>query len=556
MPLNYSKWDNIELSDDSDVEVHPNVDKKSFIRWKQRDIHEKREQRKVLLDNLKAEQKTNDALRPRIQDLKEGLRISGAPSFKAEHERLTAQRAANGNKDSGPNNGPSIDDLVLKLLGIINDTPSVKAAAAAAPSAPAEDSGPSSAASTSSPTDELTKALAAQVDANLAKLDARQADIKKQLQTMEEEDKRKITTDGIKEGWSSGHISKAEPEPEPEVVKPKAKAKPASKETVTTIETLNSPAAGGSKDAGKSSATGAEEDDDDDEELPELTPTLNAWIDLPTVLPNFPLTQTALPPSYNPAKSLNPAPFEVALKFLASHKQLITRRVATDDGDDQDPTDACLFEAFQAQMAGKAERARKCVEKGLMLQYCRKLGPDGVNLFFRKIMGGEPKAAVLYINDVLSTYTRIVERAAALSTKHSSGDVEQIQLVPEDENTTISFSVPSKPPPVEELKVELPTEEELKEANERARAEGRQEMPALTIADVHEMLMRRWEIFEGFSADLQAALKTEKLDEVNKVLGSMNVTEAEEAVRLMDEANILEFGSGADGDVIVDQTGK
>ena len=37
--LNYAKWDNLELSDDSDIEVHPNVDKKSFIRWKQRDIH-------------------------------------------------------------------------------------------------------------------------------------------------------------------------------------------------------------------------------------------------------------------------------------------------------------------------------------------------------------------------------------------------------------------------------------------------------------------------------------------------------------------------------------
>lgn len=46
MPIDYSKWDKLELSDDSDVEVHPNVDKKSFIRWKQQDIHQKREERK------------------------------------------------------------------------------------------------------------------------------------------------------------------------------------------------------------------------------------------------------------------------------------------------------------------------------------------------------------------------------------------------------------------------------------------------------------------------------------------------------------------------------
>ncbi|KAL9931220.1 hypothetical protein V8E36_009897 [Tilletia maclaganii] len=557
MPLNYSKWDNIELSDDSDVEVHPNVDKKSFIRWKQRDIHEKREQRKAITKNLKAEQATNEALRPRLQELKEGLRISGAPSFKAELERRTAERLAKGNKDSGPNGGPSIDDLVLKVINIINDDPAIKAAALKisndASSATDSDAGPSSAASTSSPTDALTKALAAQVDSNIAKLDARQVDIAKQLADFEEEDKRKITTEGIREGWSSGHVSKAELEPEPEVTKPKAKAKTSTKQSVTSIETLNSPSAGAT--AGTDSAT-KQGNDDDDEDLPELTPTLNAWIDLPTVLPSFPLNQTALPPSYNPAKSLNPAPFEVALKFLASHKQLITRRITTDDGDDQDPTDACLFEAFQAQMQGKDDRARRCVEKGLMLQYCRKLGPDGVNLFFRKIMGGEPKAAVLYINDVLSTYTRIAERAAALSEKHSSGEVEQIQLVAEDENTTITFTIPSKPPSVEELKVELPSEEDVAAINERNRAEGRPEMPTLTVADVHELLTRRWEIFEGLNAKLQAALRTEKLEEVNKVLGEMPVAEAEEAVRLMDEASILEFGAGADGDVIVDQTGK
>jgi cell division cycle protein 37 len=31
--LNYSKWDQLELSDDSDIEGHPNVDKKSLIKF-------------------------------------------------------------------------------------------------------------------------------------------------------------------------------------------------------------------------------------------------------------------------------------------------------------------------------------------------------------------------------------------------------------------------------------------------------------------------------------------------------------------------------------------
>jgi cell division cycle protein 37 len=42
MPVDYSKWDAIELSDDEDFECHPNVDKKSMIKWKQAQIHMKR----------------------------------------------------------------------------------------------------------------------------------------------------------------------------------------------------------------------------------------------------------------------------------------------------------------------------------------------------------------------------------------------------------------------------------------------------------------------------------------------------------------------------------
>jgi cell division cycle protein 37 len=67
--LNYNKWDNLELSDDSDIEVHPNVDKKSFIRWKQQDIHQKREERKIELDGLKREKDINLILMPMLDSV-------------------------------------------------------------------------------------------------------------------------------------------------------------------------------------------------------------------------------------------------------------------------------------------------------------------------------------------------------------------------------------------------------------------------------------------------------------------------------------------------------
>ena len=56
----------MELSDDSDVEVHPNVDKRSFIRAKQSQIHMERQQRKVQVQALKHNRVINDALMQRL----------------------------------------------------------------------------------------------------------------------------------------------------------------------------------------------------------------------------------------------------------------------------------------------------------------------------------------------------------------------------------------------------------------------------------------------------------------------------------------------------------
>ena len=73
MPVDYSKWDALELSDDSDIEVHPNVDKRSFIRAKQNQIHQQRFERKHRITTLKYEQVINDGLLVRIDALLKSL---------------------------------------------------------------------------------------------------------------------------------------------------------------------------------------------------------------------------------------------------------------------------------------------------------------------------------------------------------------------------------------------------------------------------------------------------------------------------------------------------
>lgn len=67
--LDYSKWDKIELSDDEDIECHPNIDKASWVRLMQRKIHEERAERKRKIANLKAEHETNTKLREMILEI-------------------------------------------------------------------------------------------------------------------------------------------------------------------------------------------------------------------------------------------------------------------------------------------------------------------------------------------------------------------------------------------------------------------------------------------------------------------------------------------------------
>ena len=58
----------------------------------------------------------------------------------------------------------------------------------------------------------------------------------------------------------------------------------------------------------------------------------------------------------------------------------------------------------------------------------------------------------------------------------------------------------------------------------------------LDIEDVRKALQMRWDVFQSFDEPLQNALKSQSLDEVNKVLGSMSVERAEDVVKLLDVA--------------------
>ncbi|KAL9608807.1 MAG: hypothetical protein Q9167_006364, partial [Letrouitia subvulpina] len=102
MVVNYSKWDALELSDDSDIEVHPNVDKRSFIRAKQNQIHQQRFERRHQITTLKYERIINDGLLLRIDRLLQSLRSHEA--------RVRESKAGSSNDAEEP------DEVVMQAL--------------------------------------------------------------------------------------------------------------------------------------------------------------------------------------------------------------------------------------------------------------------------------------------------------------------------------------------------------------------------------------------------------------------------------------------------------
>lgn len=142
----------------------------------------------------------------------------------------------------------------------------------------------------------------------------------------------------------------------------------------------------------------------------------------------------------------------------------------------------------------------------------------------RRMIANDHRAVPVFEKDVLDTYAHLVERVRISKAEEAAaGSGEQIQLVPESPGHTISFNVPDGPPP-ENLVLEGPGMEDY------------------DVEEVRRALQMRWDVFQAFKPEMQEALKSQKLDEVNKVLGDMKVEDAEELVRMLDMAGILNFG--------------
>ncbi|KAI0338923.1 hypothetical protein BDW22DRAFT_1381472 [Trametopsis cervina] len=483
MPLNYSKWDNLELSDDSDIEGHPNVDKKSLIRWKQRDIHEKREMRKHRIAQLKADIDCNAVLQPRLVEIASSVASGGPAVFSSLVEKFQTQPSPDAPQTNAPGQ-KTYDEMLLSLMLAVWEKTKESGVGAG--------------------DEKLGEKLVEGLKEHVKLMEEHQAMLRKDLESEEAEQKKKITSDDIHEGFESKYIP---PKPEPPPIKNAIPSSSAttSKAKKTEFEVLNpkgvASAPSSSSTAASSSKPSADDEDDEGAtELPQMTPSLTAF-------------------SHLPLKA-----FEQSWEFIKQHRDVVVPGAS----------DALLVAAFTAQSDGKDRYARQCVHQSLLLQYCEKLGKDGVSVFFRKMISGDMRAVSVFEKDVLDTYAHLVERVrVAKAEEEASAGAEQIQLVPESPGHTIGFNVPDGPPP-EHLVLEGPG------------------MENYDVEEVRKALQMRWDVFQGFKPEMQKALKSQSLDEVNKVLGRMRVQDAEEVVRLLDMAGILNFGEQG----IRDETGR
>lgn len=451
--------DALELSDDSDIEVHPNVDKRSFIRAKQAQIHQEREHRRLQITTLKYERQINDALIQRITSLLNALkshaadiesktRSPGEIAFAAVMESAAGLKPEDDQPPPRPEGVhgseekmPSYSKMMATLLDQVNQAMEEKKVTQ----------------------EERYGAMVAEIEDHLSKVTGLQQDLFKKLAELEKEEGSKITSESIHTGFDSSHVNKA-------------KAAEGAKDS-SQVELLNpnfnatpSAEAGPSSSSSKAAATTG--DGDDDEHV------------------------DASPAAKQFAK-IKVGDYGAAMDFLAKHPEILTEK----------ETDGLLILAFDAQLDNKDDYARQCVHQALLLQYCRALGRDGVALFFKRITTKGHQAQDVFYKDVQDTYHKIKSRAAEINKQRAAAGegaegVEQIQLHAVEPGTVINIRVPAADS----------TEPEEQEAHR---------------------------IFEGFRPEMRAALETGSLDEVNKVLGTMRIDEAEDLVGKFGDAGVL-----------------
>jgi cell division cycle protein 37 len=337
MALDYSKWDALELSDDSDFEPHPNVDKRSFIRAKQNQIHMQREHRKNQIETLKYERIINDGLLRRIDTLIAELRRQESDVQDRAKVLFQALMASAGDPDEDepptPPAGVHSKDEPIRysqMMASLIDQVQKEV--------------------DESKTDNWLQGYTKALEEHKEKVTGLQKNLLTKLAELEKEESRKITSDKIHDGFNVSSVSKEKDT--------KAGGKSATK--AKTVELLNPASLEAAQPASSDGAQSSGADADVDEVGGALGEEDEDHIQASKHGKEF--------------AKIKMGDYQRDLRFISEHHEILTER----------ETDALLIMAFDAQLKGRVELAKQYIHQGLLLQYCRSLGPDGVRLFFKR----------------------------------------------------------------------------------------------------------------------------------------------------------------------------
>ncbi|KAH3664366.1 hypothetical protein WICMUC_005751 [Wickerhamomyces mucosus] len=496
MPIDYSKWDKIELSDDSDIEVHPNVDKRSFIRWKQQDIHQKRTQRNHDIQQIEIQTPMYEELNRRADKLLKDINDSELGDFNYVKEYLTKSfsdsKPENPTLDSEaadeqPTFNEMIEDLFIQLKSQI------------------EKSG-------GNPNDGAI--LRKEIINHHKKIDDVLKQNKEKLVQLYEERELHISSEDMHTGWDRSFLNKdksAETATQPTTVTTSSNSfsNPQSTSTVASdftavnkepkissrIESVDHQLQAAQSELPGQTQVGAEANAKTEEEefsIDDIHP--DTW-----KLSQIPITQT------NRIKD-----------FLSSHPSIINSK----------QKDSLLMKAFDSQFAHDSNRTKQIIYHSSLIQYVidvidfqKATHAQQIKIIveqlFSKIFNKNPNNPALAAlhTEVENTFQHIKTRCEVLSKEQQEDFGEddenaEIQLKSLDDNTELIVNIPDASSDVPEEKL-------------------------------------RYEVFTTqLPHELQVAMKTGSLDEVNKVFKTIAFKKAEEILEIFQEYGFIGIQEG------------
>ena len=410
MAIDYSKWDKIELSDDSDIEVHPNVDKNSFIKWKQRDIHEKRQQRNIEIKSILVQLTMYAKLNERVdfvlktlskEQLLETSNVTSLidskfdPKEKFDYEQLIkGTTLRKGLKDlsfdpqetaSNPPYNEMIEDLFIQIK---QDHPDAK-----------EDA---------DRLIEYVKEHRAKIDEVLSKQTIKLDELLKEKANL-------ISSDDIHTGFDRSFMNKDD------ISKDEKEAPNSSKEAPSS-----------SKESPSSSKTSS-------------TTTSTEVINTPKSDAQM-LDELSLLPETEQFSKIPFSKIDESATFLMKNTKICTEQ----------QKDALIMTAFDLQLENNSKAALQVIHQSLLLQYISQLAgahPNkdqtikAIKLFCSKIADTQSPANQGFIQDVQNTFKHIQTRCEILKREQGpeeAGEEDEavIQLKALDDGSELLVNIP------------------------------------------------------------------------------------------------------------------